>query len=183
MELDRFARGGRSMCEVSHAIYVLHERGFLEAQKVDGAYYIGRQRLEWEGYAQRHRRLLSLALSPAALFAFPFAHVRHYSQMYCDLGTAPGSAIEIMQVRCEDLIWDEPDFSGVFVQYAAVLKTHWLRLVQRRWRAVLRARNAELALRRTPRYRRHMEERGRYPPRAPGGPPLALRGMLADLAR
>ena len=65
-------------------------------------------------------------------------------------------------------------------EYTVVIKTHWLRIVQRRWRKVFRQRNAIFAKRASVQNQEYFRTHGRY---LPGSHTLpTIHGMLHDLS-
>jgi hypothetical protein len=79
--------------------------------------------------------------------------------------------LEIMKMEFE------PMDRGPWLCYTCVLKTHYLRLVQRRWRSILQQRRA-LLQQQALSYLRHRERGKRSTLSLP-----TLRGMLADLRK
>jgi hypothetical protein len=129
-----------------------------------------KQHAEWVlGACVRSYRMtmMSVALSPAAFFRFPFSTVHGYLSQFHATLAARSPALEIM------MVYHLGNFSA-FV----VIKTHWLRLVQRRWKAVFRERAHVARLRRHPNALNYRQRHGTFPPDL-ALPTLA--GMLAAL--
>ena len=91
----------------------------LYSEKLEGHYYIG--------LAKRLRSdslLLVNSVSPTAFFRYPFHQIRNYLIKYSILEVYHAK-IHIMKLCVTD---DEI--------FTVVLKTHWLRLIQRHWKKV-----------------------------------------------
>jgi hypothetical protein len=102
---------------------------FLDAEREPGKYYIGFHTIfEMERSNDPCRMFLSCCISTTAFFAFPFALVRKYLKMYSIIYRDKYKfkpKVEILQLSVE---WDGT--------YTVIVKTHWLRMVQRCWRKV-----------------------------------------------
>jgi hypothetical protein len=91
----------------------------LYSEKLEGHYYIG--------LAKRLRSdslLLVNSVSPTTFFRYPFHQIRNYLIKY--------SILEVYQAKVHIMklcITDDEIFT-------VVLKTHWLRLIQRHWKKV-----------------------------------------------
>lgn len=131
-----------------------------------------RRHQEWViGCCVRSYRLwlVSASMSADAFLRFPIDLTYMYLGLFHAGFSRHPPTIEIMMMY----------HLGTHSVYA-VIKTHWLRLVQRRWKAVWRARQDVWCQRRHPDALKYRQCRGTYPTH------LALppwRGMLAGLRR
>jgi len=91
----------------------------LYSEKIDGCYYIG---LAKRLYC--NNLLMVNSVSPTVFFRYPFQQVRSYLVKYSSLRVETPK-IHIMKLCITD---DEI--------FTVVLKTHWLRLIQRHWKKV-----------------------------------------------
>ena len=144
---------------------------FMETEKENGRYYIGRYYFKKCDHRQRIDLEMSIAVSPEMFFDLDFISLKHYLYTY-GVGNIP--SIEILQMQIEERPILDCPWTGTYKIYNVIRKTHWLKIVQRKWRAVMKARAEQQKLWNTPRYQRH---RDTY---AHG---LSLRGMLFDLPR
>lgn len=138
------------------------EERFLDEDKIDGVYYIGLPCLmksprEW---------ILQIAIQPRTMLSNKINNVMSYLIDY-SVTRIRNPTIHIMKL----------DISNTGA-YNVVLKTHWLRLVQRSWKRVLRERQLFINSCKTPRsilYRQthgHWENNKQYP---------TIKGMICKL--
>lgn len=107
-------------------IYLFEHQTNIFSEKIDGKYYIGIAAPD--GCSGQ---ILDIALSLPAFFRFPPKDVLAYARTYCTVSvTLPRyrRCIDILQVKI---------IHGV---YSVVVKTTWLKAVQRKWRSILSAR-------------------------------------------
>lgn len=97
------------------------DQEFLYEDRVHGAYYIGVQR-----YMTRHLILLVNTVSPHVYFQYKHEDIVGYLKDYSMSPLLHEPRINIIQLHIL------PDLS-----YSAILKTYWIRLVQRHWRSAL----------------------------------------------
>lgn len=105
---------------------------YVDSEKESGKYYIGLCT------KYRYRILMDIVISPENFVFFKTENVLQYliinrGLSHCGYLSRTNKYIHIMK-----LYIDENGF------YTAVLKTHWLRLVQRTWKRVFRERQAIL---------------------------------------
>ena len=129
--------------------------------KPTGTYYIGIHK-----YTKQHQQqLLAHTISPTAYFKHSHATVVDYLQQYSIIYVR-NPVVDIMKLHiCPD---------GA---YSVLLKTHWIRMIQRHWRNVLKQRQATLRQRRSTASMRGRELHGRYNEGLRGMPSLV--GMLS----
>jgi hypothetical protein len=144
------------------------EATFSQQDKVDGQYYLG---IYW-----RHRTMtqtqyiMNASVSARTFLAVDFERIQYYLYMSASFYTFLGEFPEIMQLHITD-----DDINEV------VLKTHWLRLVQRRWKAVYREREAVFRKRASVANQMHFTIHGRYLPGTNHVP--SIRGMMSAYAK
>jgi hypothetical protein len=141
--------------EDSHHVY---------SEKEHDHYYVGlAKRLRTDG---RDILLMVNSISLFVFFQYEFERVRRYLAQY-SIVRVENARVHIMKLCILE--------DGT---YSVVLKTHWLRLVQRHWRKTYQERKRVIKVRRNLVNLRHREIYGRWPP---GLNNLAtLRGMLID---
>ena len=138
---------------------------FLDSEKVDGKHYIGLCR-----YFPTHKLLLyANAIRPATLYKHPYSHTLSYLQLYSVFRVYKPS-VDIMQL-C--ILTDST--------YTVILKTYWLRLIQRTWKAVIQTRKIVMKKRMNLHSIRLFEVSGKYPADATYMP--TLKGMLYTYSR
>ncbi len=98
----------------------------------------------------------------------PIEHTMHYLTNYSVIRTGPVAKPEIMQLNIHP----------IHQAYNVVLKTHWIRLIQRTWKNVMIRRAAIRRKWLQPETMKHRELHGRRTDVLPG-----LRGMLAPLQK
>ena len=96
--------------------------------------------------------LLGTCVSNKAFFHFSTFYVRQYLKLF-SIGLIHSNDIEIMQLNVDET-------TGV---YRVVLKTFWLRLIQRVWKRIYKERQSILNLRMRISSQRHREIYGKYP--------------------
>lgn len=133
------------------------------AEKEDGKYYLG---MPWVSHDDR-RILLNASISAEGFFAFDFVRVCQYIRLFALFYARSNQPIEIMRLSIHH--------DGV---YEVVLKTHWLRIVQRTWRKVYRERRRIYDARMSVPVQAYVRKEGRYPPSLEILP--SLRGMMAS---
>lgn len=152
--------------EVVDEIYE-EDQEHADSEKENGMRYIG----VYKYFPKPQIALMANSISAQTFFRHSIRDVYNYLIYYSPImlfNCSMTAKIEIMQLAIL------PDQT-----YAVVLKTHWLRLVQRRWKKVYREKMATIRARAALASRRHLEMNGRYPyglNRMPG-----LGGMLSDL--
>lgn len=124
-------------------------------------------------YDQEHQTfILASTVHTLTFYKYDRQDVLHYLYDY-NISRDTKPTLEIMQLH----MVPDPIFGNV---YQVVLKTHWLRIVQRRWKAIFRERQNILRQRVHPGSRRVLELRGVYPSTCYHLP--RLKGMLYDLS-
>ena len=139
---------------------IMEDEEFNAVEFIEAKRYIG-----ISSYDKRHRvNLLAARISPKTFFQYPTSDVMNYLVNYSVIRSNESCkhSPEIMQLHI-----DEHD------AYTVILKTHWIRLVQRKWRNVLRQRTQML---RNPQFIRNRELIGNHSTKVPG-----LYGMLNKL--
>lgn len=110
-------------------------REFLDSEKESGKYYVGLCVI-YNNYI-----LLDVAICPRVMLAFEMSSIKTYLILNSTIvqhNTLPWeNEINIMKLYTDE--------TGT---YSVVIKTHWLRLVQRTWKRVFRERNEILKKRR-----------------------------------
>ena len=96
--------------------------GPQDEEKIHGKYYIG---------TQLHL-LFDISVSPTTFFHFTFRDIIEYMREYSMWYQEQEAKIEIMKLVVNNNT------------YNVILKTHWIRLIQRKWKNVLARRNIVL---------------------------------------
>jgi hypothetical protein len=139
------------------------EEEILDIDKNHMQYYIGSAIY----FPEYNSIQLDIAISPATLFSYSLNHIRLYLAEYsvCNI---PRSlpCIHILQLDIK------PDG-----EYCVIIKTFWLKIVQRAWKKQFAKRKAVILSRGHLAARRHFELTGIYPSDLRNIP--GLRGLLA----
>jgi len=115
-----------------------------DSEKTTGSYYIGSV-FQDDGYA-----VLGLAVSARTFYKYELSHVERYLYEFSyNIKTQP-----FMDIIKLDIL---PDLT-----YACIVKTHWLRLVQRHWKRTFALRKEILEKRRTMDAIKYFELYGKY---------------------
>jgi hypothetical protein len=138
----------------------LDEHDFLDTDKQNGTHYIGL----CSYLPDRRLTLYANAIRPKTLFKYSHAHSLSYLQLYSIIKIRE-PAIDIMQLA---ILADNT--------YTVIVKTHWLRIVQRTWKKVFQLRKTVLNKRMQLGSIRLFEVSGKYPSDANYMPTLS--GML-----
>tara|TARA_Y100000992_G_C21263733_1_gene492740 strand:+ start:1529 stop:2176 length:648 start_codon:yes stop_codon:yes gene_type:complete len=173
--------------------YDIYDRIFMEDQdlvdsdKEDNQYLIG------GCYTTKHREIsktlehiyLSIALKPNTFFKTEYKVIQEYLKVYGFGGIYSTQPIwinnplirtslptlEIMQMKIKA--------EGQFCHNIVILKTTWLRLVQRKWRTIFNERKRIVKERMKVSSQKYWELYGKYPNNCRYLP--KLKGMLSDL--
>ncbi len=139
------------------------------SEKENGKYYIGLCHL----YSNRHTQstsqyrqwLLSTSVSAKSFFRHSYDNINNYLYYY-GLVRIPQHEVQIMQI---DRLADET--------CSVIIKTHWLRLVQRHWKKTYCKRRNMVRHRMSPPMQRYSQIHGKYPDCISRLP--SVRGMLS----
>ena len=145
LSLVPFAEYDSETEEMIERIY-FHEQDFLDSEKEDKLYYIGNNKISND----KQYILYANAVTPTTFFRFNINHIQSYLLDYSIFVTKPN--IDIMQLFILD------DYT-----YTVVIKTHWLRIIQRHWKTIYSQRKYCLNKRKQIRTLMYFERNGRYP--------------------
>lgn len=123
-----------------------HEEEFLNSEKVDNHYYIGINKVSDD----KQYILYANAITNHTFFRYDIKHVTHYLQEY-SIFACP-SNMDVMKLSILD------DYT-----YSVILKTYWLRIIQRHWKKIYSQRLAAIKKRAQLQARMYFEIHGRYP--------------------
>jgi len=144
--------------EMVDRIY-FHEEDFLDSEKEDNHYYIGNSRVSQD----KLYILYANAVTPTTFFRFDINHVKSYLHDYSIFVT--NSNIDIMKL----FILDDHT-------YTVVIKTYWLKIIQRHWKKIYSQRKYCISRRRQIKTMMYVERNGMYPYDCHSMP--GLQGML-----
>jgi hypothetical protein len=132
------------------------ESAYFYEDRLDKQYYLGTccrpHRSDQTIQSLSEYWMMSSSISPGTFYRYKLVDTLHYLWLYSIVRTSR-SQFEIMQLHID------PE-NGV---YKVVLKTFWLRIVQRTWKRIFRERKEIWRKRMTMGSLRHREIRGRYP--------------------
>ena len=138
------------------------DQTFIEVEKQNNRYYIGICKLVPANYY-----LLVNSMSSQMFFKYPYQLSLQYLMIYSIISVY-NPKIEIMKLQSGDT-------------YRVLIKTHWIRLIQRHWRTVMKQRTEMYKQRFRITSLRHFETHGRYPSGLNSLP--CLYGMLSCYAK
>ena len=137
------------------------EREFLDSDKPDG-YYIGISAL----HVSSGKLIFANAITPKSFFRYDFDEVMGYLVDYTIITEIRKPKLHIMKlIRSQRM--------------TVVIKTHWIRIIQRTFRKIYQRQREIIAIRRQPRSILHFSVFGKYLNGANHFP--TLRGMLSGL--
>lgn len=125
------------------------EQGFEETDKIDGQYYLG---LPFT-FRALGETLLNCSISASSFLSNDYARVVAYLGNIASFVAYSDSRVEILQLHISD-----------HGEYTVVVKTIWLRLIQRRWKTVMRLRREVLAKRASVQNQLYFQTHGNYLP-------------------
>lgn len=123
-----------------------HEEEFLSSEKVHNHYYIGINKVSGD----KQYILYANAITNHTFFRYDIKHVTHYLQEY-SIFACP-SNMDVMKLSILD------DYT-----YSVILKTYWLRIIQRHWKKIYSQRKHAIKKRTQLQSRMYFEKHGRYP--------------------
>jgi hypothetical protein len=123
-----------------------HEEQFLDSEKQNNHYYIGINKVSRDN----NYILYANSITIPSFFRYNIKHVGLYLQEYSIFRC--NSNIDIMKL----FILDDHT-------YTVVLKTHWLRIIQRHWKNIYSQRKLTIKKRKQLQARMYFEKHGRYP--------------------
>jgi hypothetical protein len=115
-----------------------------------------------------HYLLLSTSVSARTFFNHPYKNVNNYLYYY-GLIRVPNPNIQIMQLKIHT-------FNGM-ESYNVIIKTYWLRLIQRHWKKIYKKRSSIIKQRIQPNNQQYKSIHGNYPLHISNLPSLS--GMLS----
>jgi hypothetical protein len=137
----------------------------LYSEKENGRYYIGLCK-----YMRNPKiYLMANTVSVKIFFKFEFQRIFRYLNCYCSM-MIPNAKVEIMQLQ---ILEDQT--------YSVVLKTHWLRLIQRHWKKAYKKRSSIIKSLRSPGVLKYREINGCFPYGLNKIP--SIWGLLRDYAK
>jgi len=147
------------------------EQDYVESEKEDGSYCIGTCLYD----NNQDANLLSIAIKSNTFMIYPFRDISRYLQIY-SCTEFPSNKVEILKMSL--LHKSQQTNSGIsnYTIYSCIIKTYWLRLVQRHWRKVFAERQRIIRIRMKLNSRIILELTGQYPEGARHMP--TLYGML-----
>jgi len=135
---------------------------FLDSDKIDNQLYLG---LKYDDIDFDDNFLLSSAISPSIFFKYDFKNIVEYLYFYSN-NTLFIPKIDIMKLIIKD--------DNI---YTVILKTYWIRLIQRHWRSLLKKRAGILKIRCSLKALKYREINGNNLPGCKNLP--TLRGLLS----
>ena len=135
---------------------------FLDTEKENGHYYIGL----YEYIRSQSELLLGTTVSPKTYYKYT-CNVSRYLRAYSIIRNKYSTKnIHIMQLKID-----------THNTYTVVIKTYWIRLIQRHWKKIYKERMSFIQIRKRLSNQRHFELNGRYVS-GNNNLPSSLYGML-----
>jgi hypothetical protein len=127
---------------------------YFDALHINKKLYIGL------ALQQKSHYLYLIHISPTNYFKYSHDIVRRYLRRYSCIELPKEATVEIMEMT----IVNKTMGGGTFPVKRVVLKTHWIRLIQRCWRNAMKRRREMITCWASSRNRRHAELTGRNLP-------------------
>jgi len=144
---------------IADEIYASDE-DFVESVKIHNVYYIGIVK-----YTRNEGTfIMANVISPKIFFKYSIDDVIDYLQEYCCMEYRSPPKPNIMKLFISD--------AGT---YEVIIKTHWIRLIQRHWKKIFAQRQRVIQKMRHPHFLRIRETTGRFPFTIP-----SIHGLLSD---
>ena len=140
---------------------------YMDSEKVDQQLYIG----FYEPIKKPNILLMEVVVSPNTFFQYSGDIIHSYLKHYVDPIKQFDGKLEIMKLDIAPILGNE--------YYSVILKTHWLRLIQRNWKRVFLERQEIIRSRTSIYSQRVFGLTGKYPEGLNVLP--NLRGMLNNL--
>lgn len=155
---DHFVNSDEEEEDILDTIYY-DDRDVLESPKTHGSYYLG---------SVCKSIMLDLAISPRVFYKYEYKYIREYMSLYSvNQYRRPQLHIIVLDIRNDT--------------YYAVIKTMWLRLVQRHWKKVYAHRQQIRTMRKSWTNQRYFELYGKYTYGANSMP--SIYGMMSDYSK
>jgi len=126
---------------------------FLDTEKENHKYYLG---LCKEPRGQRI--LLGIAIQPKTFLKFDIQSILNYLAEY-SIFTIYRRIMDTSNIQLQIMCLNIEPITGF---YTVILKTYWIRIIQRTWKRVFRERQEMLMKRRTPQNMRYFEIHGKH---------------------
>jgi hypothetical protein len=152
--------------DIIHRMY-LEDREFNSQYKYDHAHYLG------TCSTIESRWTLDMVISPNLFFSHTYRQVCKYLTDY----SFPKTRIRVVEIMQLNVVAATPMWTYYFV----VLKTHWIRLIQRHWRKVCKHNKFIIMCKKSPILQRHREIHGKYPIGFNRG--LGIQGLMWEYGR
>ena len=139
------------------------ESDYIDTDKDDGKYYIGLHKYN----SYRKLLLLTNTVSAKSFLKFTYMDILRYLYFYSILRPMCPK----IEIFCLSILPDE--------SYSVILKTHWLKIIQRNWKRIFKERKEILLKRRSVPALYNLQISGRYPAGLNSIP--SIHGMLWNL--
>lgn len=121
---------------------------FLDTEKENGHYYIGL----YEYIHSRSELLLGATVSPKIFYKYPYNNVSRYLRAYSIIRNKYSTQnIQVFQLKID-----------THNTYTIIIKTYWVRLIQRHWKKTYKMRMSYIQMRKRLQNQKYFELNGRY---------------------
>jgi hypothetical protein len=145
-----------------------YDREFFYSKKRTNTYYIGTYEVVY--YNNIYEPILDIAVSRNAFFKFSFDLVLQYLHLYnSGMYVNNSQSLEIIKLYIQDNV------------YIAIIKTFWIKIIQRTWKRIMKERYRILQVRKRLNSIHYREKTGMFPLEIRYLPNLY--GMLCSLQR
>jgi len=124
----------------------IEESPFLDFEKTHGQYYLGIAKV-----TRKHELLMANSLSLKTFYKYDISTILHYLQVTSIVRYNATPRMHIIQLQIDN---------GV---YKAVIKTYWIRIIQRTWKRIYKEKILIAIKRSLPAARHFSETYGKYP--------------------
>ena len=145
---------------------------FLDMVKQHNHYYLGL----YDYISRNMELLLGTTVSPRIFYKYPYNNVSRYLHAYSMIRNKFSTKnIHIMQLK---ILETQLTTTYLHHTFTVIIKTFWIRLIQRHWKKIYRIRMEFILLRKRLKNQRYFELNGRYEIGSNTLPP-SLYGMLS----
>lgn len=139
------------------------ENEYIESEKHHGQYYLGIVKVD----RRYNEILMSTSMSLSSFYTYDIITMSKYLELHSEFKYRKQPRIHIIQLHIE---------YGV---YKAVIKTFWLRIIQRTWKRIYKEKMRIVTARGHPNVQHYFATHGKYPPGLNWLP--GLDGMMQSL--
>lgn len=141
--------------EIMNEIYEL-EYDNMTIERDHKQYYLGTYSTIFDNMSKRFEFIFETSIQPTTFFRFPIYYIKDYLYEY-------GISYHVRNAILIDVFQLYKISSVPSSIYTVIVKTHWIRLIQRTWKRIYRERQYRIKQRKTIPVQSYFAIYGRYP--------------------